>query len=98
VFQPGAEATRADAEVSAAAVAPLLRTARDLVGEGDALAAARTVTAWASGFLSMELADAFRMGGDVDEAFAFGVETLVSALRLRGDAAVGRSPAVGAGG
>jgi hypothetical protein len=30
--------------------------------------------------VSMELADTFRMGGDVDEAFAFGTERLVDAI------------------
>jgi AcrR family transcriptional regulator len=80
VFTPGPDATRASPESSTRAVAPVLRATRGLVGERQSLAAARTFTAWASGFLSMELADAFRMGGDVEEDFRFGVEALIRAF------------------
>ncbi len=48
--------------------------------EEDALAAARVFTAWATGFLHMELAGAFRLGGDVDEAFRYGLEHLLAGL------------------
>ena len=68
-------------EFAAAAGAPLLKAARDLVGPADKLSAARLVTAWAMGFISMELAGAFQLGGDVDEAFEYGLEKLTSALR-----------------
>jgi hypothetical protein len=44
------------------------------------------VVAWAHGFVSMELAGAFRLGGDVDDAFAFGVDRLASALAIRREA------------
>ncbi|NYF15625.1 AcrR family transcriptional regulator [Microbacterium sp. AK009] len=44
------------------------------------LEAARLVTAWATGFLTMELAGAFRLGGDLDEAYAFGLDTIVAGL------------------
>lgn len=60
--------------------APVLRAAANLVGEEDALAAARLFTAWATGFLQMELAGAFRLGGDVDEAFSYGLERLRAGL------------------
>lgn len=60
--------------------APVLRAAAVLVGEEDALAAARLFTAWATGFLQMELAGAFRLGGDVDEAFDYGVERVRDGL------------------
>ena len=83
VFSPGAPATRPAPDDALAAVAPLLRLTTELVGPDDALDAARTVTAWASGFIAMELADAFGLGGDVDRAFAFGVERLVDALDRR---------------
>ncbi|MFN8517926.1 MAG: WHG domain-containing protein [Chloroflexota bacterium] len=75
---------RVDAEVNRRAAEPVLRVAAALAGPGDALAAARLLTAWASGFVSMELAGAFRLGGDPDAAFHFGVERLVVALGQRG--------------
>ncbi|MFD6697856.1 MULTISPECIES: TetR/AcrR family transcriptional regulator [unclassified Microbacterium] len=50
---------------------------------GDPLPAARTLTAWAHGFCTMEQAGAFQLGGDVDEAFEFGLTTLVHALTAR---------------
>jgi len=68
-------------EVAAAAGAPLLKAARALVGPADKLSGARLVTAWATGFISMELAGAFQLGGDVDEAFEYGIERLTAALR-----------------
>ncbi|WP_144792749.1 TetR/AcrR family transcriptional regulator [Microbacterium paludicola] len=59
------------------AARPVLAASAALVGEADALHMARLITAWSTGFLQMELAGAFRLGGDVDEAFAFGLERLV---------------------
>jgi AcrR family transcriptional regulator len=80
VFALGPDATRPDADGLAAASEPVLRVAADLVGEANALDAARTITAWASGFVGMELAGAFRLGGDVDHAFDYGTEALTRAL------------------
>lgn len=62
------------------ASAAVLRIGEELAGPGDALNAARLVTAWATGFISMELAGAFKLGGDVDEAFEYGIEHLAAAL------------------
>ena len=67
-------------EAAAAAGAPVLGIAAALAGEADALAAARLITSWAMGFISMELAGAFQLGGNVDEAFEYGLERLTSAL------------------
>jgi hypothetical protein len=61
-------------------VAPLLQVTERLVGEDRALEAARLVTAFAHGFVSMEITGAFRLGGDVDEAYRYGVGVLVDAL------------------
>ncbi|GIG41107.1 TetR/AcrR family transcriptional regulator [Cellulomonas phragmiteti] len=74
----------ADLEALARASAPVLRIAADLVGEADALEAARLVTAWATGFLTMELSGAFRLGGDLDEAFEYGLARLSAALAPAG--------------
>jgi len=54
---------------------------RAIAGEQHALPAARTVVAWAHGFLTMELGGAFQLGGDVDEAWEYGVTRFVRALR-----------------
>lgn len=62
------------------AAAPVIDAAAALVGETDALPAARTFTAWATGFLQMELAGAFRLGDDVDRAFEYGLTHLVDGL------------------
>jgi AcrR family transcriptional regulator len=71
---------RMDPQLAARAVEVLLRAAAELAGQDHALEAARTVVAWANGFVSMELAGAFRMGGDVDRAFAYGVDRLTRSL------------------
>ena len=67
----------------AAAAGPVLRIATKLAGHTDALDAARTLTAWASGFLRMELSGAFQLGGDVSRAFEFGLQTLTNGLEHR---------------
>ena len=75
------EGERVDPEVNARSAAVLIRTAAELAGETHALEAARTVVAWANGFVNMELAGAFWLGGDVDAAFTFGIERLTTAIR-----------------
>ncbi|GAA1513183.1 AcrR family transcriptional regulator [Agromyces terreus] len=79
VFAPGSELRLAPERLEAAA-APVLAATAELAGADHALDAARTFTAWANGFIGMELAGAFRLGGDVDRAFEFGVEALVGAV------------------
>jgi len=83
LFRPMPAEWRPDSLLLTAAAAPVVRTASALVGTEHSLEAARTVTAWAHGFVSMELSGAFRMGGDVEAAFGFGLETLSRALTER---------------
>jgi len=64
--------------------AVLMRAVTALTGTTDALPAARTIVAWANGFLAMELAGAFRLGGDVERAWAFGLDRILAAIQ-RGD-------------
>lgn len=71
------------AELNALAAAPLIELAGRLAGPDQALEAARLLTAFAHGFVSMELSGAFRLGGDVDEAYRYGVDVLVDALERR---------------
>lgn len=80
LFSPVPEAWRLEPDQSQAALVALLRPIIALAGPEHVLEAARTVVAWASGFVSMELAGAFRLGGDVDAAFAYGVERLAAAI------------------
>ncbi|MFE6736193.1 TetR/AcrR family transcriptional regulator [Microbacterium sp. NPDC057650] len=66
---------------------PLLRPLLDAVSAaapGDPLPAARTFTAWIYGFCTMEQAGAFRLGGDVDAAFEYGLDVLVGAMERPG--------------
>jgi AcrR family transcriptional regulator len=74
---------RPSAEHNARASAPLLGLTARLVGPARALEAARLVTAFAHGFVSMELNGAFRLGGDIEAAYEFGVEALIDALAAR---------------
>lgn len=64
----------------AALGAPIVAATARLVGAGDALPAARTIVAWAHGFTSIELAGAFRLGGDVDAAYAVGLELILAGI------------------
>lgn len=60
--------------------APVLRSVGAVVGDDQALSAARLFTAWLTGFIQMELAGAFRLGGDVEEAFDYGFRHLITGL------------------
>ena len=63
--------------------APVRRVAAALVGHEHELSAARMLTAWAHGFVSMELAGAFQLGGEVDDAWEYALDGLVTALSRR---------------
>lgn len=80
VFAPVPDEWRPAPEVLASASGAVLKTAAALAGPERALEAARLITAWAHGFLTMELAGAFRLGGDIDEAFTYGVKRLTDAV------------------
>ena len=80
IFAPLPDDARADAGCSVKASAPVIDTTERLAGTDHALEAARTVVAWANGFIAMELAGAFRLGGDVDRAFDYGIDRLGVAI------------------
>ena len=80
LFMNLAPESRPPSTSNAQAAAPLLALAERMVGPERTLEAARLMTAFAHGFVSMELAGQFRFGGDVDEAYRYGVDVLVDAL------------------
>jgi AcrR family transcriptional regulator len=69
-----------DVKVSATAVAPLLHVIEQWINQEQSLSAARIIVAFTHGFVSMELVGAFRLGGNVEDAFELGVESLVKVL------------------
>jgi AcrR family transcriptional regulator len=62
------------------AAQPIVSRLADWVGRERALPTARVLTAFVHGFVSMELGGAFRLGGNVDAAFALGLELLLSSF------------------
>jgi AcrR family transcriptional regulator len=61
--------------------ATLLRLVAEVAGQRHALPAARMLVAWANGFITMELAGAFRLGGDLEEAWDFGLDRVLNAIQ-----------------
>ncbi|MFC6355097.1 TetR/AcrR family transcriptional regulator [Luethyella okanaganae] len=80
IFGPGPHAERPSEAILEHAAEPVFRAVAALVPSSEVLPAARTVTAWASGFVSMELTGAFRLGGEVAEAFEWGLRSMVEAV------------------
>ncbi len=80
LFSRMPDAWLAEPATSDTTLEPLFRTIAALAGADHVLEASRTLVAWASGFVGMELAGAFRLGGDVDEAFAYGVDRIIAAI------------------
>jgi len=61
-------------------VTPLLEAVTAITGPEHGLDGARLLTAWATGYLTLELADRLRLGGDLDAAWNWGLARIVSAL------------------
>jgi AcrR family transcriptional regulator len=80
IFSRLPEASRPDLATLAPANDVMVAVAASLAGPERALEGARLIVAWAHGFVSMELAGAFRLGGDIDVAFDFGIDRLTEAL------------------
>jgi len=87
LFSPLPSEMAPDPQEVALSVEPLLALTGALVGPGRALPAARTLTAWVSGFVRMEGQGAFGLGGSIDEAFDFGLDVLLAGLRFAGGSA-----------
>jgi AcrR family transcriptional regulator len=81
LFDIGSVRTEDGTSARAAAVAPLLPSLAALAGEDHAFTAARVLVPFVHGFISMELADAFRLGGGLDAAFENGVSVILRGVR-----------------
>jgi AcrR family transcriptional regulator len=81
LFAPLPDEWRVDSDLNDQIGAIVTRKAAEMTGPADALHAARTVVAWVNGFLAMEQAGAFRMGGDVDRAFDYGIDAILTGLQ-----------------
>jgi AcrR family transcriptional regulator len=75
---------RVDPDVNVYLSRAIVDAAAHLAGDDRALEAARTVVAFAHGFVSLELAGTFRLGGDPADAYEFGITTLVDAIAAGG--------------
>jgi len=85
MFAPPSDGAGASPESITRSAAAILSVAAELAGPDDALDAARTATAWTTGFIGMELAGGFRLGGDVDQAYAYGIARIAAALDRRAE-------------
>jgi AcrR family transcriptional regulator len=81
MFQPSSFGDDEARAIRGDAVTPVLARLEDWLGEDDVLAAARVLTAFLHGFVSMELSGAFRLGPGLDRAFEKGVNALLRGLR-----------------
>ena len=85
LIAPATPDRAADPTVVAELGRPIVEAVARLIGDDGpaSLAGARTIVAWAHGFVSMELAGLFRMGGDVDAAYAEGIEVILAGISER---------------
>lgn len=63
-----------------AAAEPLLVMLTHAIGKETALPAARMMVSYLHGFLSMELAKTFRFGGNINDAFQYGLNKMLDSL------------------
>lgn len=80
IYSPDATASAQADAARLAAVRPALERIAALVGEEAALVAARTLTAYLHGFVTIEAAGMFRLGGDVEAAFDEGVRLVLDGI------------------
>jgi AcrR family transcriptional regulator len=81
LFAPLPDESRVDSAVNARISAIILRATGAVAGPDEAMQAARMVVAWLNGFVTMEQAGAFRLGGSIDEAFDYGIDRILVGLQ-----------------
>jgi AcrR family transcriptional regulator len=80
LFVPPTPEAAPSARANEEAASSLLRFTERLVGAERGLDAARLLVAFVHGFVAMELAGAFRLGGDVADAFQRSLDWIVAGL------------------
>ena len=90
LFDVRSKNTERGVRARAEALTPALFAFAALVGQSQALVAARVLTPYLHGFVSMENSAAFRLGPGLDAAFEYGLDTI-----LRGLAATPANPGAG---
>lgn len=93
MFDATSPHTEAGVQARARALTAAMPAFTALVGVDHALAAARVITPYLHGFISMELAGAFRLGGGLDAAFNEGVTSILRGLEaMPATASASRNP------
>lgn len=92
LFDVRSRGTEEGMRARAAALAPAMPAFTALVGQENALLAARVLTPFLHGFVSMEIGEAFRLGGGLDAAFEHGVSTILQGLARGRRRSSGRNP------
>jgi AcrR family transcriptional regulator len=80
LFSPDENGDPATQEARAGSAAPVLKVLGRAIGAARALDAARTVTAFLHGHISMLQAGAFHLGGDVEAAFRYGLDRVLDGI------------------
>jgi AcrR family transcriptional regulator len=83
IYSPDAAQTEAGTLARSAAIAQIMPALSALVGEANRLLAARALTPFMHGFVSLEITGAFRLGPGLDEAYENGVATILAGLDKR---------------
>jgi AcrR family transcriptional regulator len=81
LYDVRSKSTERGVRARAEALTPALFAFAALVGQSQALVAARVLTPYLHGFVSMENSAAFRLGPGVDAAFEYGVDTILRGLQ-----------------
>jgi len=80
IFSTESPNDEADLKARLASAGLLLGILKEAIGPERALPAARTLVAFLHGFVLMEMGGLFRLGGDIGEAFEFGLSTILDAI------------------
>jgi AcrR family transcriptional regulator len=80
IFDVHSVPSEAGKAARAAGLAPIMPSLAALAGEENAFSAARVLVPYLHGFISMELSNAFRLGGGVDAAFERGVSVVLRGI------------------